>query len=135
MTNEYDDIASMWMAAIGELTAVGQHSDSRVGPMVEVLGWAGTIRDPHRNFLLNSRRAISPSYCSAELLWYLSRKNTVEALLPYAPMRTMLLMELRSAPTGIASHTTSRLGTLRRTTSLTLLSAYLRHILTRVNVF
>lgn len=85
MIPTYNSIDELWNTALSDLNAHGKRSESRTGPMVEVLGWAGCLANPTQNFLANSRRAISPAYAASETLWYLSRKNTVEALLPYAP--------------------------------------------------
>ena len=41
--------------------------------------------NPDRNFLANPRRKLSSTYAAAEFLWYMSRKSTIEALVPYAP--------------------------------------------------
>ena len=51
----------------------------------EVLGTRWVLTDTSRNFLCNAARAACPSYASAELLWYLSREQSVAMLLPYAP--------------------------------------------------
>lgn len=93
MIESYPTIDAMWNDMLYDITHQGHRCDSRNGPSNEIIGWAGTLINPAMNFLANSRRAISPAYAAAELLWYLSRKNTVEALLPYAPQYENYLNE------------------------------------------
>lgn len=70
-----------------ELFSRKRAAGSRGGDIsAEILGWHGRLApDCQSTFLTNTRRAADPVYASAELLWYLSRSNTLEALLPYAP--------------------------------------------------
>jgi thymidylate synthase len=85
MTSTHYNIDSMWTEALEELFARGKKSSSRMGDMVEVLGWAGKLRPTNKNFLMNSRRKLDPVYASAELLWYLSRKTSIAGIVAYAP--------------------------------------------------
>lgn len=84
----YPDVDSLWGAMLDELFENPTSVEARAGSGAmshEVIGTRWRLADPRRNFLTNSARAACPAYASAELLWYLSRSNSVEMLLPYAP--------------------------------------------------
>lgn len=89
MQKAYCDVNSMWHNALCDLFDYGDRVASvRKGTddmASEVIGWSGKLLDPSKNFLTNAPRAASPAYAAAELLWYLSRSDSVEMLLPYAP--------------------------------------------------
>lgn len=75
----------MWIDVVSRLVHSASSVDSRNGTTREIIGYSGVLLAPDRNFLVNKRRALDPCYASAELLWYLSRSNKVDMLLPYAP--------------------------------------------------
>lgn len=85
MTTDYDTIDDMWWSVLNHIHSKGCHQDSRAGKTIELLGWSGRLTDVSCNFLACKRRALCPTYASAELLWYLSRSSSVDELLPYAP--------------------------------------------------
>lgn len=86
MMRRCEDIDSMWMGALDDLSAHGTKSPSRAGDMkAEVVGWCARLLNPALNFLANSRRALDPVYAAAELLWYMSREDNVAGIVPYAP--------------------------------------------------
>lgn len=51
----------------------------------EAVGYSAQLTDVTYNWLCNGRRKACPKYANAELLWYLSRRNTIELLKAYAP--------------------------------------------------
>lgn len=60
-------------------------TSSRNGDAREMIGFQGIITDPKTNFLLNSRRRLSPHYAAAELLWYLNWTDDATMIIHYAP--------------------------------------------------
>jgi thymidylate synthase len=70
---------------VKQIVGHGMNVYSRNGDSRELVGWSATLENPSLNFLQNPRRAISPAYACAELIWYLSRSNEIAPLVPYAP--------------------------------------------------
>lgn len=89
MIESYGDVDQLWEAAVNDVVRYGAKTKSRSGgrdtQTLEVVGWSGRLSNPSLNFLANRRRKLCPVYASAELLWYLSGRNTLEAVTPYAP--------------------------------------------------
>lgn len=81
----YPNVDSMFVAILHELLSHGDIEDSRDGGTLEMIGWAGKLLHSERNFLSNERRALSPSYASAETLWYLGGDKRTEMIERYAP--------------------------------------------------
>jgi hypothetical protein len=85
MSKAYESVDEMWRGVIIALRNETVRG-SRVAPMRELRGWMGKLKHGcDSTFLVNPRRKLSSTYASAELLWYLSRSDNGEALLPYAP--------------------------------------------------
>lgn len=61
------------------------HQSSRSGVVRELIGRSFTLSNVDHTFLMNKRRAASPIYASAELLWYLSGSSDVDMMCHYAP--------------------------------------------------
>lgn len=65
---------------------------------MEILGWAASLNiSPLRTWLTNERRALSPTYAAAELLWYLSGSNDIESIVAYAPQYVKFAQDDRTA--------------------------------------
>lgn len=75
----------MWQEALTDLHNIGKGLNSRVGQCTEIVGWSGVLTDITRNFLMNTRRRLSPMYACAELVWYLSGEQTIDRIKAYAP--------------------------------------------------
>lgn len=97
MFESFNSIDEMWRGLLADLFSKRGGTQSRNGDTQEIVGWSARLTDVNRNFLCNERRALSPVYASAELLWYLSRRQTVEMLLPYAPQYERFIEEDRKA--------------------------------------
>lgn len=107
MTSAFETLDEAWVVLLDELLMSKRH-ESRLGGSYELLGHSFKIT-PKNNVLLNPRRAISPAYASAELLWYLSRTDRVEMLLPYAPQYANFAEDDGRAH-GAYGHRIARLG-------------------------
>jgi thymidylate synthase len=83
----YNCIDDMWLNAINNLL-VAEVTRCRLGNTRELVGYAGVLFNTSNNLLLNTRRAIDPSYACAEVLWYLSRVRSIKMLKAYAPQYT-----------------------------------------------
>lgn len=81
----YNNIDDMWWGILTRALITGAHVRSRQLSHREIIGYQATLIDIHRNFLLNPRRRLSPTYASAELLWYLSGDDSAEMIRAYAP--------------------------------------------------
>lgn len=73
-----------WKSQVYDCLQYGKMVLSRNGDSLELIGQSFRV-DPNRNFLCNSRRALSPRYASGELMWYLSRSDSIEHIAHYAP--------------------------------------------------
>lgn len=80
----YNHIDSMWHAAVSECR-MSRGTDSRNGGTHEVIGWAGQLLHSGKSWLKNPRRALSPTYAAAEVLWYLGQRRDVGMIRTYAP--------------------------------------------------
>ena len=80
----YATIDEMWVSMIRSLLS-RPLVPTRNGPARELIGTSHTLRYASLNFLANSRRALSPGYASAELLWYLSGDAKIDRVVAYAP--------------------------------------------------
>lgn len=70
-----------------DLIRDGRPVESRGGDVAhELIGYQGRF-DPsgQQTLLLNAERAMSPSYCAAEVLWYLGGSGAIKMLEAYAP--------------------------------------------------
>jgi len=81
----FKSIDTLWSDIISRIICSGCVTPSRAGGVTEIVGYQGTLSDTSKNFLLNGRRALSPAYAAAELLWYLSGSSDIEMIKSYAP--------------------------------------------------
>lgn len=84
---QYSSLDDMWHASVACLLrqpVVG----SRDGTCREVLGAQFHLIDPRRSWLRNHRRAASPYYAAAEVLWYMGGRADVSMMTRYAPQYT-----------------------------------------------
>ena len=65
---------------------------------MEILGWAASLNTSLlKTWLTNERRALSPTYAAAELLWYFSESNNIESIVAYAPQYVKFAQTDRTA--------------------------------------
>lgn len=74
-----------WRNALEKVLRFGDKVESRNGMSKELTGVQMLIERPELRWNSSRRRALSPAYAAAELFWYLSREETIERLLSYAP--------------------------------------------------
>ena len=80
----YETLDEAWLETVLQLLERSSVK-CRNGRMREICGFSFKLMNVNNNVLLNKRRVISPTYASAELLWYLSRANNIGMLKAYAP--------------------------------------------------
>lgn len=83
--SNFDTFDEMWRHTIYLLHEYGSDQESRNGKTKELLGVTMTLVDPGVNFLRNERRALSPYYAAAEVLWYMSGVSDVDFISKFAP--------------------------------------------------
>lgn len=81
--NEYDTIDDAWDDTLADLL-IQEPGDSRNGDAREIIGHSFKLTDPSCCWLTNERRALSPYYAAAEILWYVSGNPSVEMISAYA---------------------------------------------------
>jgi thymidylate synthase len=93
------DVTKAWETLCSLVLLAGRRHASRAGPTTEVVGVSVCVSDTRRPLLANTRRNISSTYASGELLWYLSGTNDPEMICAYAP-RYREFCEPGGAPYG-----------------------------------
>lgn len=63
----------------------GVQLESRVGGSQEATAFSFKLLDPKSNLVFNKRRAISPAYAAAELIWYMRQTEQIDMIEHYAP--------------------------------------------------
>jgi thymidylate synthase len=75
----------MFTSTIAELFRRGALVQTRRGMTREIIGWSACLQHPSSAWVSNERRALSPYYAAAEILWYMSGDPSVEMIKTYAP--------------------------------------------------
>lgn len=81
----FQTIDALWQSTLCDMLIHGSFVESRNGPCLEVLNQQLQLNDIEFSFLTNTRRALSPHYACAELLWYLSGTDDITLIKAYAP--------------------------------------------------
>ncbi len=74
-----------WHGVLNDIMECGNVVSSRNGQCREVLNYRLVLGNIDTVFLLHPVRKMSPQYAAAEVLWYLSGKDSIEQIKAYAP--------------------------------------------------
>lgn len=80
----HDTVDDAWLTMLRMLLERREIADTHNGATRELVGCTITLDAARVQFLLNPRRALSPIYASAELLWYLSGTRKGKMIQAYA---------------------------------------------------
>lgn len=85
MTSPYLSFDEMWKSALRSVMHRPAIEGTRNGDTREVIGYGACLLYPQYAWLCNERRALSPYYAAAEVLWYMSGNDSIDMIKHYAP--------------------------------------------------